>query len=189
MANDPFIRSKRADVARQTREHEKLLNALENEAPTITENRLTSVYLPHMANTAIPFPWAAWVNEVSWMSTNAVNIIGSRGEVVGQVPPLCDTDGLQSKKFSTQKALPNIIADSSDLANRTPHIAQQVLYGLVSKHIPVQTNNPKLMQRWDEFFAKYGYANPFRAGESKSTTSANGVDKTAEEFYTDGELL
>lgn len=188
---NPFIMGSKADIMRQEEEHRKLLRDLEAEIPFIQEARFTRVYLPHMANPNIPFPYAAWVNEVSKHAANPVNIIGQDGTIVGQVPPLCDTEGMHSTEYSREQSLCFVASDVGDIANRTPHIAQQVFYGLMTGRIPKGKLNLKMARAWNELFLKYGYQNPhaIKAAELKNTTDTHTVDEPTSGIYDEGELL
>lgn len=192
-AMDIFRQNSTKEIRQLEDDMRQLLVDLDKEIPTIRESLFVNRYLPHMANWKIPFPWAAWVNEISYMAANPVNVIDDDGKVVCTVPPLCDTDGLMLINYTNETSLNYQASEAFDEAVRLQHIGQQVLYKKLDPYIPKGKTSTKWAGVWDSILKRYGYPTTVEVMEklqkSKKTGSSNVIDEPIMDYYQDGELL
>lgn len=190
---DTFKQGSIAEAKALESEFRKLLTQLDEDVPTISESIFVSRYLPHMANWKIPFPWTAWVKEVSYMAANPVNVIGTNGEVVCTVPPLCNTDELMSTRYASENSITHQASEAVDLAQRMQHIGQQVYAKHLSGFIPKGKRDTKWTGVWDAILTRYGYPTTkevlAKYGKSNNTDTLNTIETNYQDIYEDGDLL
>jgi hypothetical protein len=190
---DVFRQNSTREIRQLENGMRKLLDDLDKEVPTIRESLFVNRYLPHMANWKIPFPWAAWVNEISFMSANPVHVIDDNGNIVCTVPPLCDTDGLMLVKYTNETSINYQAAEAFSEAVRLQHIGQQVIYNKLGPYIPKGKPSTKWAGVWDSVLARYGYPTTVevlaKLNKSKKTGASNVIDLPITDYYEDGELI